>query len=308
MGQNKEQLKKLLNFIDSLSKQKGNEWFVSELQKRYGERKSTEVWEDVADDIKYIGDILGIRANVSIDYSFISHETLKKQLTIDNLRMENAVLDLKENNEVERFYNFCVNTFYQIENLINYFYFIRYPNPDDLFSHITNINPRFIRSEKHKTIADIEISVKLYCFGIEFFPSVTGSADSTMFIAQDLRKVRNEGSHRCAIIANDRLQNPVVYDFFKQQTFDTIRGILKKITLKIKTELLKPSISKHSYGEISSILPGSAFVKLNDGNIIQIDTKLLYTIKDLKVQDKVKVTITNFKKHQYISEIVLLNE
>ena len=38
MGQNKEQLKKLLDFIEVLAKDKDNAWFVKRLREQYGLR------------------------------------------------------------------------------------------------------------------------------------------------------------------------------------------------------------------------------------------------------------------------------
>jgi hypothetical protein len=306
MGQNKEQLKKLLDFIDALSNEQGNEWFVEELKKRY--IPNTELGYSLRNDIEYIRDILGIKGKVSIDYSFIKHDLLREQLIIDNIRMENSALQLKNSNEVERFYNFCVNAFYQIENIINYYYFISFPAIEDLMNHLEKNNPKYERKEKHKTIADIDVAVKLYAFGNVFFPSRTGSPDSTSFQVSDLRKVRNEGLHRCSIIMSSKVEqekNSAIYSFFKNQTFNTIRTVLKKVVLAVKQELELPQKNTLSInsGVITSLLPSGGFVTLGNGQVITMDSKLISKYKNLKVDDKVNVTIETIQGKKIINQI-----
>ena len=70
-------------------------------------------------DTEAIRKHLEIRANVSIDYDFIKNDRVKKQLIKDNLRMENIRLNVKKD-ELTRFYEFCINAFYQLEELLNY--------------------------------------------------------------------------------------------------------------------------------------------------------------------------------------------
>ena len=75
---------------------------------------------NISADITAIRSALEIRANSSITYSFVKNQRLRDQLIIDNLRMENAALNLQDP-EADRFYVFCVNAFYQVENIVNYF-------------------------------------------------------------------------------------------------------------------------------------------------------------------------------------------
>ena len=70
-------------------------------------------------EIRRIREILEIRAENSISYDFIAISLIRERLILDNLRMENAAMDLTLKN---RFVVFCVNAFYQIEALINYFF------------------------------------------------------------------------------------------------------------------------------------------------------------------------------------------
>ena len=133
MGQNKEQLNKLLDFINELAQVKDNLWFVNELGKRYGSSFNVR---SVVKDVKTIREALHIKGNPSLNYIYVNNDTLRDQLLIDNLRMENYALDLRMANETERFYYFCINAFYQIENLLNYYYHTVYQSINDLLTHI----------------------------------------------------------------------------------------------------------------------------------------------------------------------------
>ena len=77
-------LKKLLDFIEVLAKDKDNAWFVKELGKRFG--VSTSV-QSIAIDIKAIRDALHIKGNNSLHYDYISNQSLRNQLLVDNLRI-----------------------------------------------------------------------------------------------------------------------------------------------------------------------------------------------------------------------------
>lgn len=117
-----EKLKSTIDKIVQLSKQ--NPEFDAELRKRLEITSSANVVSSqmsIRDDVHAIRETLEIRANNSISYDFIlakGNQRLRDQLLIDNLRMENAALNLKEK-ELERFYSFCANAFYQIENVVN---------------------------------------------------------------------------------------------------------------------------------------------------------------------------------------------
>ena len=117
-----ENLKLTIQKIRMLSEQ--NEEFRNEMQKLFGNSVPASVVNiipDLTNNISAIRSALEIRANVSISYSFVKHQRLRDQLIIDNLRMENAALNLQDP-EDGRFYIFCVNAFYQVENIVNYFY------------------------------------------------------------------------------------------------------------------------------------------------------------------------------------------
>ena len=111
MGQNKEQLNKLLDFINELAKDKENAWFVAELGRKYG--------------ICHFSDIQNFDAFVRLQhqkcknkarryYSQIANDTLRNQLIDDHAMM----LWYKSIGELELFFVY-VN--YQIENMLNFY-------------------------------------------------------------------------------------------------------------------------------------------------------------------------------------------
>ena len=82
-------------------------------------------------DILAIRSALKICAEPSISYNFVQDQRVKDQLIIDNLRMENVLLDSKLS-EYDKYYAFCVNGLYQIENIINYYLYVKYPDINKL--------------------------------------------------------------------------------------------------------------------------------------------------------------------------------
>ncbi len=216
--------------------------FASEMRNLFGKMdsaSSVSMIKEISDDVSFVRAILNIQAQNSINYDFVSNQLTKNQLIIDNLRMENYALDLESIDETERFYFFCVNAFYQIENIINYYYFYTYPDITELLSniesHTLSSKYPFVRSGKELTVGDIVIEKKIIAFCDEFFPYSVESKDFTLKTLSELRQVRNEGLHRCDVIKTDK--NEKLYAFFKYQNFNSIRGLLEKIVAKVKEEL-----------------------------------------------------------------------
>ena len=109
--------------------------FGMELRKALGlmsNANNNSVSGNTSKDVKTIREILEIRANASLEYDFVKDERTRAQLIIDNLRMENAALKT-DYDEKRRFYEFCVNAFYQIENVINYYLVSKNPIFEDFF-------------------------------------------------------------------------------------------------------------------------------------------------------------------------------
>lgn len=237
--------KKLKNAIDKIVRlSRENIEFGAELRRRLGADSVTD--SGVSDDVRVIREALGIRANNSISYDFIQGEKnqrLRDQLVIDNLRMENAALNLQIEDENERFYVFCVNAFYQIENLVNYYFYSLYPEINSLLDVIekatagdknekTKKDYCFQRTKgkkEYKTVGDIDIVYKLNAVCNILFPG-----DSVKITYSQLRKVRNEGAHRCMVIMAEHDESNALYTFFKYNTFNSIRIALIKMVNAIK--------------------------------------------------------------------------
>ena len=185
-----------------------------------------------------------IRGYNSIDYSFIKEPRLRDYLNADNLRMENAALNFQEK-ESERFYSFCVNAFYQVENIVNYYFHKAYPNIEDLLKVIEDATKNDTDGKKsfkfkrakgefvEKNVGDIQIFYKINALCNLLFPK----DDKIKSTLGNLRKVRNEGEHRCQIIWDEKNEENKLYVFLKKATFNSIRITLKKVVAEVKSQL-----------------------------------------------------------------------
>lgn len=199
-------------------------------------------------DTEAIRSHLSIRGNNSVDYTFITNKLVKQQLDKDNLRMENSRYEISEKTELERFYDFCANAFYQVEQLINYYYGVKYPEIETLLTHLESlqytkkegnvdlIKNCFKRNYKNpeKSIDEITIGSKLFAFRIEFF---NVKNDYTGTNIDNLRLVRNEGQHRCEVIKNDIKENKPLFLFFKNNNFNSVKLLIEKVKDKVKENL-----------------------------------------------------------------------
>ena len=290
-----EKIKATIEKIKLLSKH--NEEFNQEMRKLFGRTVSAStdyMPNTVVEDISAIRSALEIRANVSISYDFVKEQRLRDQLIIDNLRMENAALNLGEK-EIERFYIFCVNAFYQLENMTNYYFHLLYPNIEDLLTVIEdytvndgeNGKYHFSRSQtsfKEKNVGDINIFYKLNALCNILFPN-DNSIKSTL---NNLRKVRNEGEHRCQVIYDEKDESNKLYQFLKKSTFNSIRFSLKKTVTAIKDGLHTPQKQSKCQGIIKTMLGSACFVSIN-GKTIQLPDNLFKKVKQCKVNDPIVI-------------------
>jgi len=292
-----EKIRATINKIRLLASQ--NDEFKKAMRELFGKNISASVASntpELSDDIKAIRDALEIRANVSIRYEFINNQRLRDQLIIDNLRMENAALNLTEP-ENERFYIFCVNAFYQIENIVNYFFHKKYPDINNLLSVIESQTSSemypFNRKGTENNVGDVPVVNKLNAISHMLFPSEIG----IKIILSTLRKVRNEGEHRCATIIAEKDESNYLYKFFQTNTFNSIRFNLIKLVNAIKADLSNTKVNEADTttrieGVISSVLPSAKFVSFNGKNK-QVPNKLMSKIKMLNKDDKVRITLLN---------------
>lgn len=234
--QKKESLEKLLKLIEEISNDPDNLWFKEELSKRLGNNSTKN--DDIFKNTETIKKYLSISPELSIDYSFINHNILKNRLELDNLRMENVRIDIKEKDEVKRLYDYIIYAFYQIENLINFFYFTKYPNTKDLIIHLESIPyTKFKRNSYQTDISDINISTKIFTFNRTYLKSE--KEISIGYSIDSLRRIRNEGLHRCSVIIRkgSNKENEKLYRFLKNANYDSIHRTLEILTLKIKDSI-----------------------------------------------------------------------
>lgn len=291
-----EKIKSTVYKIKLLAEQ--NPEFYQEMQKLFGKTASASdinINSNISSDITAIRSALEIRANASITYSFVKYQRLRDQLIIDNLRMENAALNLQDL-EADRFYVFCVNAFYQVENILNYFYHTVFPEVESLLKEIEDATQdekndfRFRRTGKEQNVGSIPVAHKLNAFFNSYLPEES----SLKWSIGTLRQVRNEGEHRCDIIRQEKDENNNLYKFFKSKTFNYVRIDLIKFVNAIEYKLKNPDIEEKIESVIKSKLPSACYVLLREKSVL-LPNKLYAKIKHLDNGAKIILTITGNK-------------
>lgn len=276
-----EKLKSTIDKIVQLSKQ--NSEFDAELRKRLEITSSANVVSSrmsICDDVHAIRETLEIRANNSISYDFIlakGNQRLRDQLLIDNL------------------YSFCANAFYQIENVVNFYFYVMFPDIDNLLSFIenaTNVDGKYSfkrnANKEYKSVSDIEITYKLNAICTTLFPD-----DKNIKITySQLRQVRNEGAHRCMVIVEEHDESNALYRFFKYNTFNSIRIVLIKLVETIKQEIENVGKIIKKRGVIVNVLPSIAFIKV-EGKSLQVSLQQLKNVYNKTANSQIEIIYKN---------------
>lgn len=293
-----DKLENTINKIVRLCAQ--NPGFDRELRRRLGMvtlARGAAIDKPIRDDVHAIREALEIRGDNSISYDFISnrgYKRLRDQLILDNLRMENAAMNLKDK-EKERFYVFCVNAFYQIENVVNYYFYVMFPKIDDLLDCIercTSLDGRYgfrrMPNREYRTVSDIEIKHKLDAICNILFPG-----EKIKITYSQLRQVRNEGAHRCMIIMEGHDESNALYKFFRNNTFNSIRIALIKLVSAVRqaVENADRGIVVRK-GIITSVLPSVSFVNI-DGTPMQIPSAMLRNVSKRTAGSPVEIQMKN---------------
>lgn len=288
-----DKIKTTIEKIKLLSKQ--NKEFNQEMQKLFGKTVSAStdyMPNTVVEDISAIRSALEIRANVSISYDFVKEQRLRDQLIVDNLRMENATLNLKESEE-DRFYTFCVNAFYQVENIVNYYYYLSYPNIEDILSEIEEATKlekndyyKFERSGKELNVTDIAIAHKINALCNALLPN----EKSLKMTIGTLRQVRNEGAHRCSVIQKEKDENNNIYKFFKNNTFNSVRNHLEQLIDAIRKEIQNPTKEEEIVAKIINKLPSVCYISMKESTI-ELPNKFFSKVKVLNNGDELRLKV-----------------
>ena len=141
-----------------------------------------------------------------MDFAYIENEQVRKALIKDNRKMEMILVDNLHDDD-DRFISFCTSAFHQIENLLNFYYWKKFPNIDDFKQYMLDNNPAFKKRwktfdklMKFKKIRDFDINLLVYLFEKEHY------YDKGIFYNRELtklREIRNDDSHRCSIDTMD---------------------------------------------------------------------------------------------------------
>lgn len=291
-----DKIKLTIHKIKLLAEQ--NLEFSQEMQKLFSKTApASDVYmsSNISSDITAIRSALEIRANASITYSFVKNQRLRDQLIIDNLRMENAALNLQDP-EADRFYVFCVNAFYQVENILNYFYHTAFPEVESLLKEIEDATQdekndfKFKRTGKEQNVGSIPVAHKLNAFFNSYLPE----ENSLKWSIGTLRQVRNKGEHRCDIIRQEKDENNNLYKFFKSKTFNYVRIDLIRFVNSIEYKLKNPDKEEVVESVIKSILPSACYILLRDKTVL-LPNKLFTKVKHLNNGDKIILTIIGNK-------------
>lgn len=152
--------------------------------------------EDICQQLKDIKQLLSLKASASINYEAIAHRGVRDKLVADNIHMENAAVNVELTN-AERFFDFCTDAFHQVENLLNYYFWKKYPDIKDFITYLQTIGTTFEPNRQPTRISHIPAHNKLYAFEKSFYYNDNKFYDSKL---QLIRKIRNLTQHRCSVI------------------------------------------------------------------------------------------------------------
>ena len=163
-----------------------------------------------------------------------------------------------------------------------------FPNVNDLLNEIeiaTSRDPeefQFKRKGNEKTVVDITVYYKITAICNSLF---TDNLQLKMTL-NNLRKIRNEGEHRCQVIWERRDESNNLYQFLQTATFNSVRTALLKVVSTIEVVMQERVVE----GVIKTMLPSVCFV-LYDDKTEELPNKLFSKIRQLKVGDNIKLTL-----------------
>ena len=233
----KANLEKLIELIKEVLKDPKNKWFKEALLAdifRLSDDPEDKSW--IA-KINMIEQYLSIDGFQVIDYSFIENERVRNQLICDNIEMSRHRLG-KRTGKVD-FEEYCRFATLQIEEMLNYFYAVRFNN--NLNGIITFIQNNFPASFEVKggSLGSIPLWSKYEAFMVATGLKTTGKLHQ---VGNLLIKLRNDGSHRNTLADSkddELLREAEVRGFFGYVDFNRFTPAETKAYNKLQFILFK---------------------------------------------------------------------
>lgn len=192
MSNNKENLSKLLLFLDELLNDERNKWFRDELTKKIVSQfpLDNSLLSAININVDSIHKYLRLDVYPIIDYSNISDNLVRNQLIIDCLEMCRYRLG-KVNNKIE-FDEFCRFAHFQAEALVNFFFEKKFGDRiDEIKEFITENNPKYEAKEYHDNIRRIDFIKKLFAI-----KNKCDLSNRDLYFLLKVNEIRNLISHR----------------------------------------------------------------------------------------------------------------
>lgn len=239
MGEDKKQLTKLLAFVKEMYEEADNKEFAAGLNAIVLNRLAITTNQE----LKKVKEALELRADFSIDYSFVKDIFVQKQLMIDNLRMENVLLNLSMS-EMERYESFCVNAFLQVENILNYYFCEKCDR--DIESILVTVEDltrydkypyKRIPNKTYVYVSEIPIASKIQAFCNKFFPFDSTNTDYTTKNLHNLRNMRNDIFHRAGEGGEKPVDETKSGKPVAKPTAAAFRDTLRRLVLEVKSQL-----------------------------------------------------------------------
>lgn len=222
------------------------------------------VLSEIGSDIKDIIIKLGISKKSTIDYDLIKDPNTKLELQIDNIHMSNAYYEIRLPNETERlrvdghFLDLCTYAWFQIENLLNYYFYIKYKDINKIKSkiqdHCKSMPMPYNPQNDPKTIEDIKSIYKITAICDifrEWYPLDKEKKDGTYFSTKEatlngLRGLRNKCIHKSMIIFDESFleqeKNKNINNFLTYNDKNTIVDSVKHLYNAICCDLAKSEL------------------------------------------------------------------
>ena len=201
-------------------------------------------------------------------YDFITDEIVRRQLELDFLKMMQT--------PASNFNAYCLYSFFQIENLLNYYYTIRFNSKEELTRYFTFGNSP--NTTNNSRVSEIPYSIKWAKFSQEFImrdneridkltgeKSIKKVATPLNYDIQKIAYVRNSSIHR----------NTVDIDKYENETYQ------KYITIKSK-QVKSPEEWKI----------------YNEGNKIEFKKSESFSLVKKRTAEFLKIIESEIIKHQ----------